>query len=313
MKPKVLTLILITCLTLFSWSCQNQPAPTDSPSTENVMAAPVEITPTVEEGSTPESSTQNNTAPLLDEAEATAAAQIQIGEREVYCQAANEDAHVFFQLGIQAEIANNLAAAKEAYLKAIEFDPNYCDVFDNLGRVHRVQGDYEYAQYYYEKSIEIAPENPAPHINLAIVYLFQKETEKALAEYEFVVKTSPDNPEGHFGMGHIYTLMDRCDLAVDKFARAEEIYLAQNSPWVHDAQAKMGLCHYELGDFVEAKDYLEKAYDSHQDNADINFSLGIIYMNPRFENMVLAEQYIRRAQDLGKFIPDVIAKEFNLE
>lgn len=220
-------------------------------------------------------------------------------EEEFFCPTHIEEARQYFNEAVSLQDEGRLEEAVELYLQALELDPEFCDAMDNLGLAYRWLGELDQAIYYYEQSIAIYPENRTAHQNLGLAYRMQERWEDALAEYERLVELSPENPEGYFGMGQVYALMGNCRLAIPQMEEAERLYVEQDSPWVDDARLSLGFCHFEMGDYVEARDYLEQAYATYGDMGEVNYYLGMSYLSPQLLDVELATRYLERAEASG--------------
>ncbi len=232
-----------------------------------------------------------------------------VGAQETICSTENEQARQFYNEALDLRDQGDVENAKQLYLKAIELDPNFCDAMDNLGQLLRTQGDIEGAINWYQQSIQVRPDNTVAHMNLAIAYRMQGKTERAIGEYERITEIDPENPEGYYGLGNIYLYLKQPHKAIVQLEKAEELYEKQSSPWITDARYSLGAAHYLLAEYKKAIEYIEMIYPEMQNDAEVNFLLGMCYLSPEVDDLELAKKYINKAQELGMEIPaDVLQK-----
>ena len=233
-------------------------------------------------------------------------ATTEVTRGDVLCPTENEQARQFYNDAVIHEVQGQLGEAEGLYLKAIELDPGFCDAMDNLGLLLRSQGLVEEAISWYMRSIEILPDNPVAHQNLAFAYSILGRTEEAVAEYNLLIEIDPENPEGYYGLGNIHLDLGQPQQAVTQFAKAEQLYMAQESPLVADARLALGVSHYMLERCSDAKEYLEMVYSEGGDHANVNYLLGLCYLCPEIEDLELADEYVTKAQELGMEIPEEV-------
>jgi len=219
---------------------------------------------------------------------------------DVICASEIPEAVEAYNQGVTYETAGDIASAEKAYREAIALDPNYCDAMDNLALVLRQNGNIDEAIALYENSIKIAPDNGVAHLGLANTYMELEEYDKALVEYNALGVIDPNDPEGYYGAGRVYFSKENYKDAITQFSIAEELYKAEGSAYLVDAQVYLGFSYALIDDYETGRDYLEMVYPQMQDNGYVNYFLGYCYYygtSIRDEN--LAKQYLLRARDLG--------------
>src|SRR5690606_2921981 len=65
---------------------------------------------------------------------------------------------------------NNLAAAREAYVKSLEIEPNNARAINRLGKAHYRLGAFDLALQEFEKAAQLAPDDPVLWENLGLSY-----------------------------------------------------------------------------------------------------------------------------------------------
>lgn|SRR5574341_326623 len=236
---------------------------------------------------------------------------VKLGQVDIYCPTVNAQALQSYNTAVQLFYQGKLDDAKKLYLKAIELDPGFCDAMDNVGLIFRRQGDLEQAVFWYKKSIGVFPNNSTAHQNLAVTYQLQAKTNDAIAEYKLLLQINPDDPEGYYGLGVILRNQEQFQDAIAQLSKAEELYVAQSSPWVSDARYELGIAYFFQKDYRHARDYLEKAYSALKDKAELNYYLGLCYLSPDLKDIELARKYMNRAKELGVQIPSDVLQQLN--
>lgn len=219
---------------------------------------------------------------------------------DVFCSSQIPEAVEAYNKGVTYETAGDIESAINAYREAIELDSHYCDAMDNLALLLRQNGEVEEAITLYENSIKIAPDNDVAHLGLANTYMDLDEYDKALVEYNVLLDINPNNPEGYYGAGRVYFSKEDYNEAIVQFSKAEELYKAEGSAYLVDAQVFLGFSYALIEDYETGRDYLELVYPQMQDNGYVNYFLGYCYYyGTSIRNDALAKQYLLRARDLG--------------
>ncbi len=219
---------------------------------------------------------------------------------DIYCSSDISEAVDAYNQGVEFDTAGNIDAAMQAYKTAIELDPQYCDAMDNLALLLRKKGDFEGAVDWYERSIEVAPDNSVAHMGLGNTFFDLERYDEALEQYNELLRINPEDPEGHYGAGRVLFSLEEYTDAIDRLKKAEELYKAQNSPYISDAQLLIGISYVLLEEYEQGRDYLELAYPQMPDNSYLNYFLGYAYYyGDSIRDEALAKQYLLRARELG--------------
>jgi tetratricopeptide (TPR) repeat protein len=236
---------------------------------------------------------------------------IQSLDEVIYCATQNEEARQLYNKGVELANKGELESAIEAYRKATELDPRFCDAMDNLGQLYRRLNKLDEAATWYRRSIEVLPNNPAPYKNLGVVYIMQRKYDEAVSMHQMLITIAPDDPEGYYGLGTVYLEKDELQLALEHLQRAEQLYAKRSSPLITDAQYTLGVVYYGLEDFKQALHYFERVYDQKRDDPFLNYSLGLCHLSES-KDTEEAKKYIERARRLGVKVPEDVAQQLNL-
>lgn len=227
-------------------------------------------------------------------------------EREMYCPSKNEEARLFYQAAHAATKKNELTKAKKNYHKAIEADPLYCDAMDNLGRIYRSEGKLTEAIQLYTRSLEISPTNVVALTNLAVAYKFNDQLDKAIETYLKLKDIDISDPESYYGLGTTYMDQNKYDEAVKHLLQADKIYSDTNSDYSHHSGYLLGISYFKLGKCSESIHFLERSYQNHKSDPEINFYLGVCHLTKPFYSISQARNYLNAAEMAGAIIPETI-------
>lgn len=106
-----------------------------------------------------------------------------------------KQARTYRQEGFRLQGIGNLDGALSLYQKAIEIDPTYAVVYNDIGVIYEAKGFTEQAEESYLKAIKIDPHYLSAYSNLALLYESKRDLEKAYFYWEKRVKLgSADEP-----------------------------------------------------------------------------------------------------------------------
>lgn len=102
-------------------------------------------------------------------------------------------ANALVSKGIEAYLANNLALAKQLFLKAIEQNPRDVDALHHLGIVAYDEENFNQSIDYYQKALSINKNLFLTHFNLGNTYREMQFFKEALTHYEQCLSGLPDH------------------------------------------------------------------------------------------------------------------------
>jgi Tfp pilus assembly protein PilF len=184
---------------------------------------------------------------------------------EQFKKAIKEDsrnAYAYKGLGLTYAQMGKFNDAVAAFRKALELNPYYVDVRNDLGTVlvlsgKRAEGKAEFLAAFND------PTNPTPEIsarNLGQAYLEEKNYAEALNWFRTTVNRNKSMPDGYIGMADVYYNLGKVDEAIAQLeAGLKEI------PNDASLQVALGEACYKVGRFSDAKSHLEEA--ARQDSA----------------------------------------------
>ncbi|WP_041245193.1 tetratricopeptide repeat protein [Geotalea uraniireducens] len=225
------------------------------------------------------------------------------------CPTENEAARQQYNNALELQQEGRLRDAREAYQKAVEQDSRYCDAMDNLGQMLRTEGDVKQAIYWYERSLAVKPDNAVAHQNLAVAYNVQGDQNKSQSEYLWLIKNDSTNPEGYYGLGAILLGSGQTDAAIEKLALAEKIYRENGSSLAMDAQYLLGVAYFNKQDYKRSREYLALSYAQKQDDPNVNYLLGLCYLDPSTGDKKQASEFLLKAGKLGVQVPPDVLQQ----
>lgn len=247
-----------------------------------------------------------STAATAPSSQASPSAQTKTTLVGMLCPTENEAARQQYNTALNLRQQGRLQEAEAAYRKAIELDPRFCDAMDNLGQMLRSTGATDQAIFWYQRSLTVRPDNGAAHQNLAVAYKIQGDLNRAVAEFQWLIQHEPKNPEGYYGLGDLYLSAGQTEAAIAPLLHAEKLYQASGSPLLADAQYELAVAFYLQKSFLQAQEYLTRIYAERENDPNVNYLLGLCYLEPPLGNLQKAREYLFKAKKLGGSIPQEV-------
>lgn len=126
-------------------------------------------------------------------------------------------------LGLLAQMANELKVARSYFNQAIAADPDYAPAHNNMGRLEAQEGQLSTAIPYFEKAVAIDPDYAEAHYNLGRLLQESNEMRRALSHLERAVALNPRAPEARMALGVAYGDADRIPEAVREFEQVLQL------------------------------------------------------------------------------------------
>ncbi len=92
----------------------------------------------------------------------------------------------------------------EAYLRAIELDPNTAGAHVNLGTVYFNAGQWDKAEQCYRRAVEVDPDYALAHFNLGNLADERNDKANALFHYRTALKINPGYSDAHYNIALLY-------------------------------------------------------------------------------------------------------------
>ncbi len=139
---------------------------------------------------------------------------------EQLCRSHREFAIVHNVHGVIAAKQGAFQVAIDSYQRAIELDPDNCDVHFNLGNVLRDAGDLKTALTSYRAALQIKPDDPDVMFNMAAVLCGLGKLSAAEKLFQQLVEVSPKDHTAHSSLGGVLFRRGQTEEAIDCFRRA---------------------------------------------------------------------------------------------
>lgn len=121
---------------------------------------------------------------------------------------ANREAAMWFDRALLLEDGHQLAAARTAYERALQINPQLRDAYINLGRLVHEAGDAVAAARLYHLALECGADAIA-HYNLALALEDQAQENAAVAHYRRALGLDPCFADAHFNLGRLLERLGR--------------------------------------------------------------------------------------------------------
>jgi superkiller protein 3 len=151
--------------------------------------------------------------------------------------------------------------AIEFYLEALKLDSNYVDALNNLGVAYYESDLIDEAITCVRKSLKIDPESLEGHLNLGTFYKEESRFAEALRSFRRGMELAPHDMRFVYQAGWLYATAPRASLR-----NGEEAVALARRVCEHDNYATavsldlMAAAHAENGNFTEAVDFANRAY-----------------------------------------------------
>jgi Tfp pilus assembly protein PilF len=111
------------------------------------------------------------------------------------------DSEACFQKGLLLEETGApIEEAVEAYLQAVEFNPQAAGALVNLGTIRYRLRQFKEAENYYNRALEADPQYPLAHFNLGNLYDERGDLSRAQECYETALRINPRYGDAHFNL-----------------------------------------------------------------------------------------------------------------
>ncbi|NIM03670.1 tetratricopeptide repeat protein, partial [bacterium] len=188
--------------------------------------------------------------------------------------------------------------AIRAYLKAIDANPGYDEIYSNLGIMYGQTNRIPEAIEALIKSIEINPLSASTRSYLGQVYIGKKEWEKAAEQYREILELEPENAKAKTNLSYVQAQMEKkpspptqeIDLLFERgegyvknrdWNRAEETYrkIVNLLPGSIKAHLYLGNVYFSEGKIEKAINQYEKIIElSPVFNTGAHNNLGLAYL-----------------------------------
>jgi len=176
------------------------------------------------------------------------------------------------KIGITAMQEGQYEKAVEAFLKAVEEDPEHAIGYINLGNVFASLGDPEKAEPFFQQAITLDEDAGTAYYGLANLYFNKERYEEASKLYEKAIRKGVDEADAYYMLGKSLERSDNGKLALPYLQRAAEL-----APNDLEARLAYGILLANMELFTEASEEFLFVISKDEDNADAHYNLGFLY------------------------------------
>jgi tetratricopeptide (TPR) repeat protein len=214
------------------------------------------------------------------------------------CKTRNKEARKYYNSGTFGMDNHLLKQSRILFMNAVKIDPNFCDAWDNLSICCRRMGLYDEAFNAGMHSALIDSTNPISWMNCGYASYLNNDIYKALTSFDYLQHFDPNNPEGFYGKSMVLYSIDSISEARINIYKAEQCYMASGIKKGPEVDLMKGFIEFKSGNIKEAQKIFEKIYSKFEENADLNYFLGICVLE-NDNNLNNSKYYINRAKLLG--------------
>ncbi len=166
------------------------------------------------------------------------------------------NAEGFYLIGFNFMESGDTAKAVRSFLMAVELNQQYYDAWLRLGVIHSARLR-PLAEHYYKNAINVRPESVEARYLLAMYYQATEDWEKSVQAYERIIGLDTSFLDAYYNKGYIQLVY------LQDFANARDAFtkVLQMNSRNANAFLNRGVCHEELGDFLDAKYDFSKAVE----------------------------------------------------
>ena len=181
---------------------------------------------------------------------------------------------IYNLLGLILVAQNKIDQAAECYEKGIKINPNFAEIYNNLGLLYiNNKSDVKKAENCYKKAISLNPKIPEPYNNLGTLYKSLDKFDEAIDCYQKALTINPKFTHAYHNLGNVYITIGNFSEAKKNFNKS-----IQTDPMYTNSHRSLGrLIKYTDNDkhFNELKKiYKQININDTENRTNIAFALG---------------------------------------
>lgn len=134
--------------------------------------------------------------------------------------ATNRNWLAHYNLGVTLADEGHPDEAKQNYLMALKYRPDYWDAHLNLGTLLAKEGNNAEAIAHFSRALELRPDDAQTHYNIGLALAQQGKFDEAENHYLQAIKSKPDYAEAIHNLGLAYAAQGRDNEALARFSEA---------------------------------------------------------------------------------------------
>jgi tetratricopeptide (TPR) repeat protein len=167
----------------------------------------------------------------------------------------------------------NPEAALEAYMRAVEIEPDNTEPHLALASFYSTHDDFQAALDEYTTVVELSPEDPRPYVMLTEIYLSLGDHDQAMETAEQLIALRPDDASGYMSRSHVYREMNELQKALEDADHA--VQLENDNA---NARINRALTYRQLGQIDRAQADAQQAIKLDGENPDAYFALAEVHL-----------------------------------
>lgn len=181
---------------------------------------------------------------------------------DTYKKLANisNDKEVWYKIGTINEELGRYDAAKEAYLKATNIDPEYCECFKRLAEMLYDIDMFDEAIVYFENAVEAYPDDESLQKKLAKCYYKADKLDQAVEQYKTLIEQQPDNIKAYLNLAGAYRILNNNEKTLEVLEEMKEKFPENPKVYYRLADAYVG-----MGEFAPAEENAKQAIELNAD------------------------------------------------
>lgn len=161
------------------------------------------------------------------------------------CTKNPDDAHAWYELGVQYWGMNHEAEAIEAFHKSEKLDPNHIRTIIALGGIHSIKKEYPKALRYYSKVMDLDSQNIIPYLYLPTILIEMGNFKLAQDILRYGQRFAVHHPPYHINRGIVYQHLGNHRVAIECFDEALRINARETLATYNKGVSLLALQEYE--------------------------------------------------------------------
>jgi tetratricopeptide (TPR) repeat protein len=142
---------------------------------------------------------------------------------EAQSRLGKKESKKYNNLGVTSFHNGAYEMARDQFLQAVKFDPDFAEAYNNLGLAYTELDIEEKATEAFGRAIELNPSLHAAYNNLGYIHYKQGEYEQAVEQYNEALGRNTKNGPAYTNLGNAYYKLDKMDEARDAWTKALEL------------------------------------------------------------------------------------------
>lgn len=131
-----------------------------------------------------------------------------------------QKAEIQVALGRVMETRGDDKGAEQAYLVALQHDPQRVEAYSRLAVLHSQQGNFTAANEWFQKALQQQPRNPEIHCDLGYCLYTQSRWPEAEQSFRQATALDPQHRRAHNNLGLLLVRTNRVQESLNEFAAA---------------------------------------------------------------------------------------------